>query len=217
MNYKNVWKRETKVIAYVVIALTLVVIGSSYALFFQVNNNRDNQVVTAGTLTVEYAKGNTITVDENDTKNCLAPQEDATGSSTGGCKFTLSVTNTGTLPMQYDLLIYNNTKDAPSGAKFVDHSYIRHSLNKQSSREDANSENVTSAKSLNSLEQKDGKRVLESAVIEVGETITFSLNVWIKEEAPEDIIGEYVYLKLDVVGSVFEEEPQLNLESETVS
>ena len=65
MNYKKLFKRETKVIAYVVIALTLIVIGTSYALFLQVNNNRDNQVVTAGSLVIEYAKGNVVTVDEN--------------------------------------------------------------------------------------------------------------------------------------------------------
>ncbi len=204
MNYKKVFKRETKVIAYVVIALTLVVIGTSYALFLQVNNNRDNQVVTAGSLIIEYDKGNTIIVDENDENNCLIPQGDETGSGTGGCKFTLSVTNTGTLPMQYNLLIYDNVEEAPSDAVFVDHSLVRHSLNKQISKESTNMETVTDAKSLSELTLNEGKRTLESNIIEVGETITFSLNIWISEEATIDIIGQYVYLKLDVVGSVFE-------------
>ncbi len=210
MNYKNVWKRETKVIAYVVIALTLVVIGSSYALFFQVNNNRDNQVVTAGSLVIEYAKGNMITVNENDDNNCLLPQSDETGSGSEGCRFTLSITNTGTLPMEYDLLIYNNTEELPNGESFVEHSYIKHSLKKQLSVEDASSQIVTNAKSLDNLEIKNGKKVLENSVIEVGETITFSLNIWIAEDAPEDIIGKYVYLKLDVIGSVFEKEQSVN-------
>ncbi len=204
MNYKKLFKRETKVIAYVVIALTLIVIGTSYALFLQVNNNRDNQVVTAGSLVIEYAKGNVVTVDENAENNCLMPQSDMTGSSTGGCNFTLSVTNKGTLPMQYDLLIYDNATEAPSDAQFVNHSLVRHSLNKQYSEEGANSEIVTNAKALSELELKEDKRILESSVIDVGETITFSLNVWISEEATVDIIGQYVYLKLDVVGSVYE-------------
>lgn len=206
MNYKKVFKRETKVIAYVVIALTLVVIGTSYALFLQVNNNQDNQVVTAGSLVIEYAKGNTVTVDENAENNCLKPQSDETGSSTSGCNFTLSITNKGTLPMQYDLLIYNNTADVdiPSDAQFVDHSLVRHSLNKQYSQEGSNSETITSAKALSELDLKENKRVLENSVIGVGETITFSLNIWISEDATVDIIGQYVYLKLDVVGSVYE-------------
>ncbi len=202
MNYKKVFKRETKVIAYVVIALTLVVIGTSYALFLQVNNNQDNQVVTAGSLVIEYAKGNTVTVDENAENNCLTPQSDDTGSTTGGCNFTLSITNKGTLPMQYDLLIYDDVTEAPSDAKFVDHSLVRHSLNKQVSKEGASPETITNAKALSDLESKDGKSILESSNIDVGETITFSLNIWISEDATVDIIGQYVYLKLDVVGSV---------------
>lgn len=205
MNYKKLFKRETKVIAYVVIALTLIVIGTSYALFLQVNNNRDNQVVTAGSLVIEYAKGNTVNVADSK-NNCLTPQSDATGSSTGGCNFMLSITNKGTLPMQYDLLIYNNTAEAPSGAQFVDHSVIKHSLNKQYSKEGAKSGTVTSAKALSTLGTKDGKRILETSTINVGETITFSLNIWIGENAPVDIIGKYVYLKLDVVGNVDREE-----------
>lgn len=208
MNYKKVFKRETKVIAYVVIALTLVVIGASYALFLQVNNNRDNQVVTAGSLVIEYANGNTVEPDENDENNCLIPQGDDTGATTGGCKFTLSITNTGTLPMQYDLLIYNDA--IPEGGEYVDHSYIKHSLNKQLSVEGAESVNVNDKKALNILEEKEGKRVLETNTIDVGETITFSLNIWIDENAPSSIVGQYVYLKLDVVGTVFENENEDN-------
>lgn len=206
MNYKKVFKRETKVIAYVVIALTLVVIGTSYALFLQVNNNQDNQVVTAGSLVVTYSNGNVVTVEENDENNCLIPQSD-TDAITGGCKFTLSVTNTGSLPMQYDLLIYDdvNNEELPSNAKFVNHDLVRHSLNKQYSQEGANRETVTDAASLGELELKEDKRILESSMIGVGETITFSLNIWISEEATVDIIGQYVYLKLDVVGSVYED------------
>lgn len=206
MNYKKIFKRETRVIAYVVIALTLVVIGTSYALFLQVNNNQDNQVVTAGSLVIEYSKGNVVTVDENAENNCLKPQSDTTGADKGGCNFTLSITNKGTLPMQYDLLIYDdvNNEELPSNAQFVNHSLIRHSLTKQYSKEGANSGVVTSGKSLSELKTKDSKSILENSMIGVGETITFSLNIWISEDATVDIIGQYVYLKLDVVGSVYE-------------
>lgn len=205
MNYKNIFKRETKVIAYVVICLTLVVIGTSYALFLQVNNNTNNQVVTAGSLTVTYSGGNTVTVDDSDS-NCLTPQSDTDGSGSGGCKFTLSITNTGTLPMQYDLLIYNNTADAPNGVTFLDHSLVRHSLKKQYTVANTN-ETVTAAAALSTLANYNSteKRILETSVIEAGETITFALNVWIDESASADVVGHYVYLKLDVIGTVYEE------------
>ena len=60
MNYKKVFKRETKVIAYIVICLTLVVIGTSYALFLKVDSNSNNQVVNAGSLEITYSQGSTI-------------------------------------------------------------------------------------------------------------------------------------------------------------
>lgn len=202
MSYKTIFKRETKVIVYVVIALTLVVIGTSYALFLQVDNNSNNQIVKAGSLTITYSQGNVINAG-NSKGNCLTPQSDSAATS-GACKYTLSIANTGSLPMQYNLLIYDDTIGAPSSARFVDHSLIKHSLNKQYSTEGANSETVTSAKALSELELKEDKRVLESSTIDVGETITFSLNIWIREDASVSIIGQYVYLKLDVVGSVYE-------------
>lgn len=208
MNYKRIFKRETKVIVYIVICLTLVVMGTSYALFLQVNHNTNNQVVTAGSLKITYSGGNTVTVDENSDSNCLTPQNDSDGGGNGGCKFTLSISNTGTLPMQYNLLIYNNTSDAPSGATFVNHSLIRHSLRKQYTVANKN-ETVTTAAALGDLNNYNSttKRILETSVIEAGETITFALNIWIDESASADIIGQYVYLKLDVMGTVYEEEP----------
>lgn len=205
MNYKNIFKRETKVIVYVVICLTLVVIGTSYALFLQVNNNTNNQVVKAGSLTITYSGGNTVTVDENENSNCLLPQSDSDGAGSNGCKFNLSITNTGTLPMEYNLLIYDNVDDVPAAATFVDYSLVRHSLKKQYTVANKN-ETVTSAKALGDLSTYSSttKKVLEKSVIEAGETITFALNIWIDDNASTDIIGQYVYLKLDVIGSVYE-------------
>ena len=203
MNFKNILKRETKVIAIVVICLTLVVIGSSYALFLQVDNNTNNQVVEAGSLTVTYSNGNTVTVDSTEDGNCLLPQSDS-AATTNGCKFTLSIRNTGTLPMKYNLLIYNNTSGAPSGATFVNHSLIKYSLKKQYTVA-AKTETVTSSATLSSVPAYSStKKTLETNTINAGETITFSLNIWIDENATTSIIDQYVYLKLDVVGQVAE-------------
>ena len=165
MNYKKIFKRETKVIAYVVICMTILVIGTSYALFLQVDNNTNNQVVEAGSLSVTYSGGNTITVDDTDESNCLMPQSDANGSGSGGCSYKLSITNTGTLPMEYNLLIYDNTSGVPTGATLVDHSLIRHSL-KKTYTVAGTSKTVTSAASIESLDSYNAnKKILEREVI----------------------------------------------------
>lgn len=219
MNYSKIFKRETKIIAYVVICLTLVVMGVSYALFLQVNNNNANQVVNAGSLEITYDNGNVVTVSEDSINNCLMPQSDANGMGAGGCEYLLSIYNSGTLPMQYDLLIYDDL--LPSGGSPVDHRYIRHSLNKQYTIADK-TETVTAEenRALSSLALKDEtKRIMEHSVIAPQETITFTLKIWIDENAPgntisngqevipeDSIVGKYVYLKLDVSGIVYEDE-----------
>ena len=213
MNYTKIFKRETKVIAYVVICLTLVVMGISYALFLQVNDNKDNQVVTAGSLEITYDKGNVVTVPEVESieGNCLMPQGDEDGMGSGGCTYELSIYNSGTLPMQYDLLIYDDSA-IPVNGVHVPHEYIRHSLSKQY-EEGTQPEIVTAGekRALNTLELKDGsKRIMERSVINPKETIVFKLKIWIDENAPSEgdnsIIGKYVYLKLDVSGLVYENE-----------
>ena len=198
MNYKNILKRETKVIAYVVIALTLVVIGASYALFLQVNNNSNNQVVEAGSLVIEYSGGNKINVEENAENNCLMPMSDEDGE-TNGCKYTLSITNRGTLPMVYDLLIYDEEIE---GNQLVNHNAIKHTIKKQKGEK---VEEVTSKKLISELEEKENKKVLEKSTIEVGETIAFTITIWIEETKGEMEVGNIVSLKLDVVGSVYED------------
>lgn len=204
MNYKKVFKRETKVIAYIVICLTLVVIGTSYALFLKVDSNSNNQVVNAGSLEITYSQGSTITVDENAETNCLTPQSDTDGAGSGGCNFTFSISNKGTLPSDYNLIIYNDPS-APSGTQLVDFSNIKYSLTKNYTKTPANNTTIGSGNAIGSLNNYGtGKKLLEKSTIAVGETITFSLKIWIKEDADESIIGQGVYLKLDAEGTVQE-------------
>ena len=49
-NVKSVLKTQTKVIAYVIICLVIIVIGISFSLYSEVEHNSQNQVVKAGTL-----------------------------------------------------------------------------------------------------------------------------------------------------------------------
>ncbi len=219
MNYKNVFKRETKVVAIVVIALTLVVIGSSYALFMQVDDNDQNQVVTAGTLTIVYKNGNEVNPSANveeDGTTCLTPMGDEDGK-TNGCNFQLSIENKGTLPMKFDLLIYNGS----STTDLVSYDYIKYHLTQRvtnavpdsSSLNDLQGTEVESAKKLSELqspqnqeeENNKDKKVLTSGVIQPKQTIEYTLKIWIDDQAPESIINKQVDLQLDVAGTVDED------------
>lgn len=212
MNYKNIFKRETKIIAIAVIGLAVVLIGGSFALFVQVNRNQSNQIVEAGSLVIEYSNGNTVDLTNTsvDDESCLTPKDDVSGAGNGGCQFTFTVHNKGSLPMNYDLTIFDDTSSLPSGGSFVEHSYIKNTLIKQIG--DASGVALNSAKLLSTFDtDAEGKRVLEKqAVIQPNETIRYTLNIWIDENAPVEIIGKYVYLNYGVSGVVEDGESVLN-------
>lgn len=217
MNYKNIFKRETKIIVYVVICLTLVVLGTSYALFLQVNNNSNNQVVQAGSLTITYTDGQTINAtDEDDDKNCLNPVSNTDGAGSKGCQYKFSAQNSGTLPMTYDLLIYKDATATRAGTTDVNFNQIHYSLTKEhtngsqkSSETLDNSKNTKKLSDLKDLNGDSSKKVLETAKIDAKENITFTLKIWIDENAEESIIGQNVNLKLEVKGKVYENEETL--------
>ena len=206
MNFKNIFKRETKIIAIVAICMAIAIIGSSYALFVQVKHNQNNQIVEAGSLVVEYSNSNVVDLTSKglDDESCLMPKDDISGAGSEGCQFTFTVHNKGTLPMNYDLTIFNDGSSLPEGGSFVNHDYIKHTLIKQIG--DNSGVVLNNAQVLSAFDtDTNGKRVLESqAVINANETIKYTLNIWIDENAPEDIIGQYVYLNYGVSGVVEE-------------
>jgi hypothetical protein len=98
--YEKILKRETIIISVSVIAMVLILVGSSYALFMQVNTSSNMQIVNSGTLSVTYQAGTIMT-------STLVPQDDFDGLATAGYSF--SVTDTGTLDCAYvhlSLLLY---------------------------------------------------------------------------------------------------------------
>ena len=52
MKIKDIIKKQTTIIAIAVILVTITVIGISYAIFFDVSRNTQDQVITAGNLSV---------------------------------------------------------------------------------------------------------------------------------------------------------------------
>lgn len=98
--------KEFKIISFVVICLVIIVIGASYALFFQVTHNTTNQVVKAGSLEFHYDKGTLINSDEN--ARCFAPTNYEKSQVMAECMYHLGITNSGTLASTYKLSLINN-------------------------------------------------------------------------------------------------------------
>ncbi len=96
-----VLKTESKVIAYVVICLVIIVLGISYALFFEVKGNEKNQIVKAGTLEFTYTNGSQITNASNSI--CFTPMSDEEALRHSECEYKISIRNSGTLPGNYSI------------------------------------------------------------------------------------------------------------------
>jgi len=222
MNYKKIFKRETKVILYVVICLTLVVIGASYAMFLQVDKNSQNQVVETGSLVITYTNGNGNEVSESDvitSSTCLEPMSDEDATFLPECAYKLNILNRGSLPASYRLVVYNNTSDLPNGGTFVDHSLMRVGLKK--GNKTLNSVGTYTLKDLpHTLETADEtaqnniRYVLDEGVLEAGRDITYSVQTWLDEDKVTGAVtGQYVYLKLEVSSVVSEDAPITNDEN----
>ena len=102
MKIKDIIKKQTTIIAIAVILVTIAVIGVSYALFFSVNKNTEDQVITAGNLALTVS-------------GLTAGQISDTMSETEGLAsnpITYTVENTSSnLPASYSLYVYGGLEE----------------------------------------------------------------------------------------------------------
>ena len=175
LSFKNIFQRETKLATYIIVCCTILVLGISYAVFFQVNQNSNNQVVEAGDLTFTYQDGNQIT--SSSKSSCFEPMsDDEAGLYSSNCAYQFSVQNTGSLMGSYTLtLTANSSNNAPA-------EQLKVILKRQ------NAEGV--------LETVEGypKKVseitngilLENGEVNVGESIVYSIQLYVDESTVTD-------------------------------
>ena len=205
MNYKAIIKRQSTVIAVAVICLTLATIGASYALFFQVESNSNNQVVTAGTLGVSYGSGSSSI-----TTTKLEPMSDDEALLSSTMTGTIYVENKGSLPAIYEVSIgddiesFNARADKSENDKLLSHEYLRIAayLNGEMVVEPTELSTLTA-----SVNTTDFYKLFDGTLDVTGtgnSTMTIVIKVWVDEEAPESIINDYVYLKMNITSEVDE-------------
>ena len=206
MNYKSIIKRQSTMIIVAVICLTLATIGISYALFFQVETNTNNQIVEAGTLNIQYGAGSSaITATE------LLPMTDEEALASSTMTGTIYIENAGTLPANYEVKLGDDTEafnkriDKAENDVLLSHEYIKIAAY-------LDGELIVAPTKLSDLEYSLDDNTMHSLFKEslnitgTGDhTATIVLKVWIDENAPKRIIGSYVYLKMDVTSEVDEE------------
>lgn len=209
---KDVLKRQTTIIAVTVIGICLCLMGVSYAIFFDIDKG-NAQTVKSGTLTVQFAetKNGFITNSSSLEEPATAePMEDSEGETSDGYQF--SVTNTGTLPMKYNIYLYDDPSIGSSVGERLDKQYIKVKLDDG---------DITTLDSL-TCEDKSAKDLGESGdsnisicklnAYELGvkakgnddATKAHVVRIWISSNVQESEVDKIVALKLVVLGEAGE-------------
>ena len=197
MDYKSTIKKHSVIIAICVICSVLLVAGTSYALFFQVNVNTENQVVKTGKLEVTYGEESSrISLD------VISPMMDNNAMKDDNYSSKVKIKNTGSLPANYSLKLEKDIEtlkeNVGNDAEFIDLDYIRFAAY-------VNNEQIIAPSTLGDIDpDSEGMYNLYIGTIGVEESIDVTVKVWLDQDTPSSETDKYVYLNLRVESVVDE-------------
>ena len=165
LSFQNIFKRETKLASYIIVCMTIVVISLSYAMFFKVEGNSNNQEVVAGEFKFTYSNGTIITNANNAT--CFLPYtSDEASLVVTECSYQLNVQNTSVLKANYTLSLVAQDGNALEASK------LKVILKKQ----DGTTMNVVSGYPKTVSDLTNGVLVTES--LDPNETVVYSVQLY---------------------------------------
>ena len=181
-------KRQLTLTLVSILAVTLISIGSTFAMFTVSSKSAEYNVVKSGTLTIDFSSNSsTVGLDG------ALPMSDSDGLAQTGNTFTIK--NTGSLPVNYtvslqddaDMIIQDNCSD-----KQLDKGFIKYNID------------GTNIKLLSDSIDS----IIISGSLKAGESKSFTLKLWIKEDATNEALGKHYHGKI-VVDAIQEGAPQL--------
>ncbi len=184
MKIKDIIKKQTTIIAIAVVLVTITVIGISYAIFFDVKKNTEDQKITAGTLELTVSGINALKLSE--------PMSTADGLASTPVSYTVVNTDSN-LPAAYSLYIYAGNGNT------ISLSSIKIST-------DGSSSSVLSSISDTLVENGTTYYRIDSGTLAAGTSgTTKNLRIWIDEDLVADEINNgNLNLQLYVVSEVQE-------------
>lgn len=172
-------KRQLMLTLLSIFGVTMLSIGSTFAIFTVSSKSAEYNVIKTGTLNINFAADASSTVGLN---NAL-PMSDADGLAQSGTTFT--ITNTGSLPANYSVSLKDDTdmvtQDNCSDKQLAKEN-IKYSL-------DSSTANLLSTAIDNTL---------ISGNLKAGESKTFTLKLWIKEDATNEVLSKHYHGKIVV-------------------
>ena len=204
LSFQNIFKRETKLASYIIVCMTIVVISLSYAMFFKVEGNSNNQEVVAGEFKFTYSNGTTITNANNAT--CFLPYTaDEASLVVTECSYQLNVQNTSVLKANYTLSLVAQDGNALEASK------LKVILKKQ----DGTTMNVVSGYPKTVSDLTNGVLVTES--LDPNETVVYSVQLYFDDATFADgDTSKAINYKIVGSGLVDEDNQDINTEIPTV-
>lgn len=185
---KNIITRQLTITVATVFLLVVVIMGSSYALFMDVDTSLEKNVYTSGDLVMVFndkngENANTI----NNTS--LLPMNNETALQQTDNIYSFTITNTGTLPMKYDVLL--NDVEEFKDSNLLSHEYIKYQLCIK------NMDNCTIIRELSTVEDS----IIYQSNLKAGEQTIYYLRVWLRDEnIPNDIQDKEIHLEVNING-----------------
>lgn len=186
---KHIITRQLTITVTTVFVLVVAIMGSSYALFMDVDTSEKENVYTSGDLVMVFSdkngeKSNTINND------ALIPMDNETALKQTNNIYSFTITNTGTLPMKYDILL--SDVEEYKNNNLLEHKYINYQLCIK------NMENCTIIRDLSTVEEN----VIYQSNLSAGEQIIYYLRVWLtNENIPNDIQEKEIHLEVNINGT----------------
>ena len=182
-------KRQLMLTLLSIFGVTMLSIGSTFAIFTVSSKSAEYNVIKTGTLNINFAADASSTVGLN---NAL-PMSDTNGLAQSGTTFT--ITNTGSLPANYSVSLKDDTDMVTQdncSVKQLAKTNIKYSLD------------GSTASLLSTAIDSE----LISGTLNSGESKTFTLKLWIKEDATNEVLNKHYHGKI-VVDAIQEGAPVL--------
>lgn len=185
---RHIITRQLTVTVTTVFLLVMVIMGSSYALFMDVDTSLEENIYTSGDLVMVF---NDATGEHSNTINnaSLIPMNNEMALKQTNNIYSFTITNTGTLPMKYDVTL--SDIEEFKNSNLLSHDYIKYQLCIK------NMDNCTIIRDLKTVEDD----IIYQSNLKAGEQIIYYLRVWITDEnIPNDAQEKEVHLEVNING-----------------
>lgn len=173
---KRILRSEAFISVIVVFVLALGIIGTSYALYMDVDTDTDYQLVEVGDLKIDFDNIDNSTNPEDYSKitlNNMIPMEDELGTTQTDNIFSFRIYNTGTYIVNY------NIKLVTADGNFVDSKYINFQLCK---------DDATHCNDVQTLSDISDSIIREDHISPAKEgedaSVYYFIRIWINNEYP---------------------------------